>query len=78
MRSVSPSLLVRHAFVLPRVMSNNHRHLVALVLLIFAMTQGSSSGWGTGGVIAPLIISIFMIAGFFFYETLIPTDMAAM
>ena len=77
MRSVSPSLQVRHAFVPSRVTSNNH-HLVALVLLIFAMTQGSSSGWGTGGVIAPLIISIFMIAGFFFYETLIPTDMAAM
>ena len=78
MRLVSPSLQVCHSFVPSRVMSNDRHHLVALVLLIFAMTQGSSSGWGTGGVIAPLIISIFMIAGFFFYETLIPTDMAAM
>ncbi|THH14444.1 hypothetical protein EW146_g5879 [Bondarzewia mesenterica] len=50
---------------------------IALVLLIYAVTSGSANGWGTGGVLAPLIISIFMVAGFFYYETLIPTEMAA-
>lgn len=51
--------------------------LVALVLLIFAVTQGSQTGWGTAGVIAPLVISIVMIVAFFIYEKMIPEDIAA-
>ncbi|PCH34679.1 MFS general substrate transporter, partial [Wolfiporia cocos MD-104 SS10] len=49
----------------------------ALILFIFAITSGSSSGWASALVLAPLIISIFMIVGFFYYETLIPIYRAA-
>jgi hypothetical protein len=47
------------------------------VLLIYAVTSGSTTGWATAGVIAPLVISIFLLAGFFYYETLISPDSAA-
>ncbi|KAF9242845.1 major facilitator superfamily domain-containing protein [Melanogaster broomeanus] len=50
---------------------------VALILFIFAVTSGSVDGWATAEVLSPLIISILMIAGFFYWETLIPVDMAA-
>ncbi|KAI0791390.1 MFS general substrate transporter [Abortiporus biennis] len=50
---------------------------VALILFIFAVTSASDAGWGSARVLAPLIISIFMVAGFFFYETLIPPEIAA-
>lgn len=51
---------------------------VALILFIYAVTSGSSDGWATAGVLAPLIISIFLIVGFFYWETLIPFENAAM
>ncbi|KAF9221117.1 MFS general substrate transporter [Gyrodon lividus] len=50
---------------------------VALILFIFAVTSGSVDGWATAAVLIPLIISIMMIAGFFYWETLIPVDKAA-
>ncbi|KAN0078090.1 Major facilitator superfamily domain containing protein [Tylopilus felleus] len=50
---------------------------VALVLFIYAVTSGSANGWATAGVLAPLIISMFLIAGFFYWETRIPSDRAA-
>ncbi|KAI0804557.1 major facilitator superfamily domain-containing protein [Irpex lacteus] len=50
----------------------------ALILLIFAVTEGgSSTGWGSATVIAPLIISVFMIAAFLFFETRLPEEFAA-
>ncbi|KAI0739621.1 MFS general substrate transporter [Daedaleopsis nitida] len=50
---------------------------VALILFIYAVTSGTTVGWGSGGVLAPLIISVFLVAGFFYYETTIPADRAA-
>ncbi|KAF9242846.1 major facilitator superfamily domain-containing protein [Melanogaster broomeanus] len=50
---------------------------VALILFIFAVTSGSADGWATASVLVPLIISILMTAGFFYWETLIPIDKAA-
>ncbi|KAK7681756.1 hypothetical protein QCA50_015103 [Cerrena zonata] len=49
----------------------------ALILFIFAVTSGSSSGWASAGVLVPLIISVFMVVGFFVYETKIPAEVAA-
>ncbi|KAI0919870.1 hypothetical protein AcV5_001822 [Taiwanofungus camphoratus] len=49
----------------------------ALILFIFALTSGSTDGWGSAMVLAPLIISIFMVVGFFYYETRIPPSRAA-
>ena len=49
----------------------------ALILFIFAVTSGSAAGWGTAEVIAPLIISVFGVVGFFYYETKIPASTAA-
>ncbi|KAF8552681.1 MFS general substrate transporter [Imleria badia] len=50
---------------------------VALVLFIYAVTSGSTDGWATAGVLTSLIISILLIIGFFYWETLIPTEKAA-
>ncbi|KAI0740199.1 MFS general substrate transporter [Earliella scabrosa] len=50
---------------------------VALILFIFAVTSGTTEGWGSAAVLAPLIISIFLVAGFFYYETTIPANRAA-
>ncbi|KAG2070574.1 MFS general substrate transporter [Suillus decipiens] len=50
---------------------------VALILFIFAVTSGSTDGWASVTVLVPLIISILMIIGFFYWETLIPVDRAA-
>ncbi|KAI0770750.1 major facilitator superfamily domain-containing protein [Irpex lacteus] len=50
----------------------------ALILFIFAVTSGgASTGWRTAGVIAPLIISVFMVIAFFYYETRIPVETAS-
>lgn len=49
----------------------------ALILFIFAVTSGSTDGWGSATVLAPLIISIIGVAAFFYYETKIPADVAA-
>ncbi|KAJ7751977.1 major facilitator superfamily domain-containing protein [Mycena metata] len=49
----------------------------ALILLIFAITSGSSAGWKSAGVVAPLVISVLMVGGFFLYETRIPEQYAA-
>ena len=51
---------------------------VALILFIYAVTSGSADGWATAGVLTPLIISILLIVGFFYWETLIPSEKAAM
>ncbi|KAH7912270.1 major facilitator superfamily domain-containing protein [Hygrophoropsis aurantiaca] len=50
---------------------------VAIILFIFAITSGSTDGWGTAIVLAPLIISILLVVGFFYWETITPADKAA-
>ncbi|PIL32540.1 MFS general substrate transporter [Ganoderma sinense ZZ0214-1] len=50
---------------------------VALILFIFAVTSGTTSGWGSAAVLAPLIVAVFLVAGFFYFETTIPVDRAA-
>ncbi|KAF8839739.1 MFS general substrate transporter [Paxillus ammoniavirescens] len=52
-------------------------HLVAIILFIFALTSGSADGWATAEVLVPLIMSTLMVAGFFYWETVIPADRAA-
>lgn len=49
----------------------------SFILFIFAMTEGSAAGWGSARVLAPLIISIFLIVAFLVYETRIPASKAA-
>ncbi|KAI0731519.1 MFS general substrate transporter [Fomitopsis betulina] len=49
----------------------------ALILFIYAITSGSADGWATAGVLAPLFISVLMVAAFFWYETLISPEKAA-
>ncbi|KAG1850039.1 major facilitator superfamily domain-containing protein [Suillus tomentosus] len=50
---------------------------VALILFIFAVTSGSTDGWASAAVLVPLIISIMMVIGFFYWETRIHVDTAA-
>ena len=49
----------------------------ALILFIYSVTTATGAGWGTGQVLAPLIISVFMVAGFFIWEAKIPAGRAA-
>ncbi|TBU44577.1 MFS general substrate transporter [Dichomitus squalens] len=50
---------------------------IALILFIFGVTSGTTSGWGSPAVLVPLIISVFLVGGFFYFETTIPADRAA-
>ncbi|KAH8834384.1 MFS general substrate transporter [Flagelloscypha sp. PMI_526] len=50
---------------------------VAIILFILALTESTTSGWGSAIVIAPLVISIVLVIGFFVYERLIPQKRAA-
>ena len=52
--------------------------LVAIMLFVFVITSGSNFGWGSAKIIAPLMISMLMFVGFFYYETRIPPFMASM
>ncbi|OJT09253.1 Cephamycin export protein CmcT [Trametes pubescens] len=49
----------------------------ALILFIFSITSGTTSGWGSATVLAPLVISVLMVVAFFYYETTLPVDKAA-
>ncbi|OJA11344.1 hypothetical protein AZE42_04924 [Rhizopogon vesiculosus] len=50
---------------------------VALILFIFAVTSGSTDGWASAMVLIPLVISISMVIAFFYWETRIPVEQAA-
>ncbi|KXN84040.1 hypothetical protein AN958_00529 [Leucoagaricus sp. SymC.cos] len=49
-----------------------------LVLFIFGVTSGSVDGWRSATCLAPLIVSIFLIAGFFVYESRLDEHYAAL
>ncbi|KAG2144467.1 major facilitator superfamily domain-containing protein [Suillus clintonianus] len=50
---------------------------VAFILFIFAITSGSTVGWKSPMVLVLLIVSILMMVGFFYWETLLPANEAA-
>lgn len=58
---------------------------IGLILFVFAITSGSQgkstggpgSSWGTAQVIVPLVLSVFLIIGFFAWERYIPEEDAA-
>jgi ABC-type multidrug transport system permease subunit len=52
--------------------------IAALILFIFAVTQGSNDSWGKAIVIAPLVISIFIFLAFFTWEWWIDESKAAL
>jgi MFS family permease len=52
--------------------------IVGLILFIFALTSGSTHGWASVMVLVPLVISISMVVAFFYWETRIPVEQAAM
>ena len=52
--------------------------LVAVILFIFGLTEGSAGVWVSVKVLLPLVLSIFLIVGFFVWERIIPTHIAAM
>ncbi|KAG6333204.1 hypothetical protein ID866_5886 [Astraeus odoratus] len=49
----------------------------AIVLFILAVTSGSAQGWATPAVIVSLVISTALTILFFYWETVLPADMAA-
>lgn len=51
---------------------------VALILFVFGITSGSTAGWRTAQVWAPLALSPVLLAGFFYWETRIPEQDAAL
>ncbi|KAH8829765.1 MFS general substrate transporter [Flagelloscypha sp. PMI_526] len=50
---------------------------VAIILFILALTESTTSGWGSAIVIAPLVIAIVLVVAFFFYESWLPQERAA-
>ncbi|THU81970.1 MFS general substrate transporter [Dendrothele bispora CBS 962.96] len=42
-----------------------------LILFVFAISEGSASGWNTARVIAPLVISVFTFGAFFLIERIV-------
>jgi len=50
----------------------------ALILFVFGLTSGPTTGWQTAQVWAPVVISFALLAGFFYWETRIPEEDAAM
>ncbi|KAI0072730.1 MFS general substrate transporter [Panus rudis PR-1116 ss-1] len=48
----------------------------AIILLIFALSQAPTVGWGTARVLAPLVTSIATLGVFFFWQTRLPEDTA--
>ncbi|THH08639.1 hypothetical protein EW145_g2573 [Phellinidium pouzarii] len=51
---------------------------VSLILFIYSITTGSSGKWATAGVLVPLILAVILFVGFFYYETKIPEESAAL
>ena len=49
----------------------------ALIVLIFSLSSSSAAGWASAEVLAPPIISVFLLLLFFVYETKIPEATAA-
>nr|XP_019046433.1 hypothetical protein I302_05182 [Kwoniella bestiolae CBS 10118]OCF25363.1 hypothetical protein I302_05182 [Kwoniella bestiolae CBS 10118] len=49
-----------------------------LVCFILSLTQGPIDGWGSASFIAPFIISLFSILGFFLWESRIPPRTAVL
>ncbi|KAF8308254.1 MFS general substrate transporter [Clavulina sp. PMI_390] len=50
----------------------------AIILFVYALTEGPAEGWSNAKCLAPLIISIFLAVVFFIYEARIPETMAAL
>ncbi|KAJ7661576.1 major facilitator superfamily domain-containing protein [Mycena polygramma] len=50
---------------------------VASILFIFSITSGSIDGWGSAQVLAPLILSVFLIVAFFVWESRLSESYAA-
>jgi hypothetical protein len=67
-----------NSFGLSSAIFNGPLFVAALVLLIFGVTSGLDAGWSSAQVVAPIVISVVLIGGFIYYETLIPIDQAAM
>jgi hypothetical protein len=51
---------------------------VAIILFVYGVTSGTNDGWGTPGVIVPLIISVLLAIAFFVWETRIDEKDAAL
>jgi MFS family permease len=50
----------------------------ALILFIFGISSSTEAGWGSAMVLAPVIISIALVVAFFYWETIVPENRAAM
>ncbi|GJE88722.1 MFS general substrate transporter [Phanerochaete sordida] len=50
---------------------------VSVILFIFALTEGSAGTWVSVKVLLPLVLSIFLMIGFFVWERIIPSHIAA-
>lgn len=59
-------------------MSTDETHSAGLVLFIFGVTAGSVNGWTSARCLAPLIVSVFPMTAFFFWEARLPEEQAAM
>ncbi|KAG6858922.1 hypothetical protein C0995_012888, partial [Termitomyces sp. Mi166 len=69
---LSPSPQRAHVSALDKARRFHRLDLAGVFLL-----TGSVNGWNTARCLAPFVISLFLIAGFFIWEARLPEDMAA-
>lgn len=50
----------------------------ALVLFIYSITTGSAGKWVSAGVLVPVFVAFALFIGFFYYESKIPVETAAL
>lgn len=58
-------------------MSHVLSYSAALVLFVFAVTNGAAVAWDAAATIASLVVSVVLGIGFFFWESYIPEEHAA-
>ena len=64
--------------VVPRNMWLIHVQIIAaLVLFVFAVTNGAAVAWNAAATIASLVVSVVLGVAFFFWEAYIPEERAA-
>lgn len=51
---------------------------IAIVLFVYGVTSGSVNGWSSVNFLAPLLISLALLAAFLVYEAKIDPEMAAL
>lgn len=65
------------SFDQPKHWAHAASYAAALVLFVFAVTNGAAVAWDAAATIASLVVSVVLGVAFFFWEAYIPEERAA-